>query len=155
MNGPESPFLLSINVGNPKPGQCWYKKTIMGINKLYGIMKKMMTATGLSPSDKHITPYSVRKHLIQNLSDEEIPANQIVQISGHKSINSLNNYSNLNPAQSRTISNNVSNVPALAYVLSLSYVKQLHQWHQRLSAPLQKNFNQFLDMNSLVSLQMQ
>ncbi|KAL3890354.1 hypothetical protein ACJMK2_002638 [Sinanodonta woodiana] len=155
MNGPESPFLLSINVGNPKPGQCWYKKTIMGINKLYGIMKKMMTATGLSPSDKHITPYSVQKHLIQNLSDEEIPANQIVQISGHKIINSLNNYSYLNPAQSRKISNIVSNVPALPYVFSLSYVKQLHQWHQRPSAPLQKNLNQFLDMNSLVTLQMQ
>ncbi|KAL3890102.1 hypothetical protein ACJMK2_002397 [Sinanodonta woodiana] len=155
MNGPESPFFLSINLGNPKPGQCMYKKPPMGINLLYGIIRNMMTDTGLSPSDKRITPYSVQKHLIQKLSDEEIPANQIVQISGYKSINSLNNYSNLSPAQSRNISNIVSNVPALPYVLSLSYMKQLHQWHQRLSAPLQKNFIQFLDINSLVSLQMQ
>ncbi|KAL3890019.1 hypothetical protein ACJMK2_002319 [Sinanodonta woodiana] len=115
----------------------------------------MMTETGLSPSNKRITPYSVQKHLIQKLNDEEIPANQVVQISGHKSINSLNNYNNLSPTQIRKILNIVSNVPALPYVLSLSYVKQLHQWHQQLSAPLQKNFNQFLDMNSLVSLQMQ
>ncbi|KAL3855020.1 hypothetical protein ACJMK2_014251 [Sinanodonta woodiana] len=113
MNGPESPFFLSVNVENPKPGQCWYKKTPMGINKLYGIMKKMMTDTGLSLTDKRITPYSVRKHLIQKLNDEGIPANHIVQISGHKNINSLNNYSNLNPAQSRNISNILSNVPAL------------------------------------------
>ncbi|KAL3882066.1 hypothetical protein ACJMK2_028441 [Sinanodonta woodiana] len=45
MNGPESPFFSQ------------YKKTPMGINKLYGIMKKMMTDTGLPPTDKRIIPY--------------------------------------------------------------------------------------------------
>jgi hypothetical protein len=35
--------------------------------------------------------------MIQKLSDEGVPVNQIMQISGHKNINSINNYSKLNP----------------------------------------------------------
>ena len=46
----------------------------------------------------------MRKHLIQKLNDNGVPANQIVQISGHKNINSINNYSKLNPGQSKQIS---------------------------------------------------
>ena len=48
--------------------------------------------------------YSARKHLIQTLNDENIPAHQIVQISGHKNVNSLNNYSGINKDQSKQIS---------------------------------------------------
>ena len=41
---------------------------------------------------------------MQTLNDSDIPPNQAVQISGHKNINSLNNYSKLNPNQSKKIS---------------------------------------------------
>jgi hypothetical protein len=46
----------------------------------------------------------MRKHLVQRLSDAGVPANQITQISGHKNVNSINNYSKLNSEQNREIS---------------------------------------------------
>ncbi|XP_053396586.1 uncharacterized protein LOC128556233 [Mercenaria mercenaria] len=49
------------------------------------------------------------KRLIQKLSDGSIPANHIKQISGHKNVNSINNYSKLNNVQNRQISDILSN----------------------------------------------
>ena len=52
--------------------------------------------------------FSARKHLMQKLNDENVPAHQIIQISGHRNISSLNNYSSLNKEQSKNISNILS-----------------------------------------------
>lgn len=52
--------------------------------------------------------FSARKRMMQKLNDEDIPANQIVQISGHKNINSINNYSKINTHQAKRISNILS-----------------------------------------------
>ena len=49
---------------------------------------------------------SVRKHLIQKLTDEGLPPDQIIQISGQKNVNSLNNY-----RQTKAISSILSNRP--------------------------------------------
>ncbi|XP_052216542.1 uncharacterized protein KIAA1958 homolog isoform X2 [Dreissena polymorpha] len=95
----DSPFFLTP--GN-KTQQCWFRKSAMGINKLYSIMTEMKTDAGIQ--EPRITPYSARKHLIQKLNDENVPAHQIIQISGHRNINSLNNYSSLNKEQSKNIS---------------------------------------------------
>ena len=56
--------------------------------------------------------FSARKRLIQKLNDEGVPPNQIIQISGHKNVNSLNNYSKINNEQSRRISNILANKPS-------------------------------------------
>ncbi|XP_050413494.1 uncharacterized protein LOC126827957 [Patella vulgata] len=71
----------------------WFKAQPMGINKLYSILKNMKEEAGLTGTDKRITPYSARKHLVQKLNDGGVAPNQIIQISGHKNVNSLNNYS--------------------------------------------------------------
>ena len=55
--------------------------------------------------------FSVRKHLVQKLTDEGLPPNQIIQISGHKNVNSLNNYSHLKAEQTKNISSILSNRP--------------------------------------------
>lgn len=47
--------------------------------------------------------------MVQKLNDEGVPANHIVQISGHKNLNSLNNYSKLNNNQAMAISDILSN----------------------------------------------
>lgn len=54
--------------------------------------------------------FSMRKQLLQKLNDSGVPAHQIVQISGHKNVNSINNYSKLNAEQSKQISNILSNL---------------------------------------------
>ena len=55
--------------------------------------------------------FSARKRLIQKLNDEGVPPNQIIQISGHKNVNSLNNDSKLNNDQTQRISDILSNKP--------------------------------------------
>ena len=40
-----------------------------------------------------------RKRQVQKLNDQVVRTNQIVLIFGHKNMNSLNNYSNLNQNQ--------------------------------------------------------
>lgn len=56
MLDPESPFFLSVANKTPKPGQAWFKKQAMGLNKLYNIMKEMKADAGID-CDKRITPY--------------------------------------------------------------------------------------------------
>lgn len=114
---PDAPFYIAIMADTQKLytagvdinlGQKWYKNQRLGINMIYQFMKSMKGDGELS-SDKRLTNHSTRKHLIQKLTNANIPPNQIVQISGHRNINSLNNYSHINPGQQRDISRILSN----------------------------------------------
>ena len=42
--------------------------------------------------------------MVQKLNDAGVPPNQIIQLTAHKNINSLNNYSSVNEAQQRDYS---------------------------------------------------
>ena len=46
--------------------------------------------------------------MIQKLNDQEVPRTHIMQVSGHKNVQSLNNYSSLSEKQQRDISNILS-----------------------------------------------
>ena len=46
--------------------------------------------------------------MIQKLNDEGVPPTHIMQISGHKNVQSLNNYSTLSERQQKNISNILS-----------------------------------------------
>ena len=46
--------------------------------------------------------------MIQNLNDQEVPLTHIMQIPGHKNVQSLNNYSSLSEKQQQNISNILS-----------------------------------------------
>ena len=67
------------------------------------MVKNMMAASQLH-SDKKLVNHSTRKHLVQKLVDHNIPPNEIVQITGHKNINSLNNYSAISDKRQQHIS---------------------------------------------------
>ena len=67
-------------------------------------MKRMTQAAEINPNKK-LSNHSARKFLIQKLNDHNIPPNQIMQISGHKNIGSINNYSHINQNQHKQISN--------------------------------------------------
>ncbi|KAJ8313825.1 hypothetical protein KUTeg_008386 [Tegillarca granosa] len=92
---PDSPFFLSVNA-HGKPGSTWFKSQPLGVNKVYSIMKDMKIGSGLQ-TDKNLTNYSARNHLVQKLCDSGVPPNKIVQVTGHKNVNSLNNYKKENP----------------------------------------------------------
>jgi len=58
---------------------------------------------GLDPN-KRLTNHSTRKHLVQKLRDSGIAPTDIMQISGHKNIQSVMNYSEMSEEKHRQCS---------------------------------------------------
>ena len=102
---PDSPFYLAVNYfkteGELKSeGSKWFKSQPMGVNKLNSLMKEMTETAGISVKTNH----SGGETLVQKLQDNDVPPNQIVQITGHKNLQSVNNYSSLRERQMEKIS---------------------------------------------------
>ena len=75
-----------------------FKASAKGQNHLYGMLRHMVVPAGIG-EDRKLTNHSARKYLIQNVAP-----NYIQQGSGHKNIQSINNYSHLNTPQQEAIS---------------------------------------------------
>ena len=103
MMADDSPFYLAVNTEVPKAGKKWFKAAPLGVNSLRSIVKNMLAASQVH-SDKKLVNHSTRKHLVQKLVDNNIPPNEIVQITGHKNVNSLNNYSAISDRRQQHIS---------------------------------------------------
>ena len=73
-------------------------------------MKDMTQAAGISGK----TNYSGRKTLVQKLQHNGVPPNQIIQITGHKNLQSVNNYSSLREQQMESISRILSSTTKAA-----------------------------------------
>ena len=101
---PDSSFYFSVNYLKTEThasveGKNWFKAQPMGVNKLNNIMKDMTQAAGISGKTNH----SGRKTLVQKLQDSGVPPNQIIQITGHKNVQLVNNYSSLREKQMESI----------------------------------------------------
>lgn len=68
----------------------WLKASQLGMNSLW--VRHMRAASQLH-SYRKLVNHHTRKHLVQKRVDNNIPPDEIVQITGHKNVNSLNNYS--------------------------------------------------------------
>ena len=104
MKSDNSLFYLAINytrvTNSSKP---WFKAAPMGSNKSNSLTKTMAEKAGLNA--ENLTNHSARKQIIQKLNDHEVPPTHIMQISEHKNVHSLNNYSSLLEKQQRDMSN--------------------------------------------------
>jgi len=85
---------------------CWFKTSPMGVNKINSLIKTMAAKAGLKTAN--LTNHSVRKRLVQKLVSSDIPPTEIMQITGHKNIQSINNYSSLDNNKKRKLSNILS-----------------------------------------------
>ena len=103
---PDSTFYLAVNYFIKSEGELksegskWCKSQPMGVNKLNSLMKEMTETAGISVKTNH----SGGETLVQKLQDNDVPPNQIVQITGHKNLLSINNYSSLRERQMENIS---------------------------------------------------
>ena len=88
-NDPDAPFYLA-NVKSKSTDKCWFKCNAVGINKPGSLMKEMSRKAGLE-NDK-LRNHNARKTMIQTLSESDVPPTQIAQLSGHKSLKSIENY---------------------------------------------------------------
>ena len=109
-----APFYLGVKHANASKadltGLKWFKPQPMGVNKLNSLMKDCAQLAGIG-KDKRVTNHSARETLVQKLQDNNIPPTQMVQITGHKNLQSVNNYSSLREQQQQDISSILSSVP--------------------------------------------
>ena len=107
-NNADCPFHLAANnVKERNETQAWFKRTAVGVNKLYAIMKTMAVKANLT-NKENITNHSARKTMIQKLNDKQVPSTHIMQIFSHKNVRSINNYSCLNSRALQTINSIIS-----------------------------------------------
>ncbi|CAH3182397.1 unnamed protein product, partial [Porites lobata] len=75
----------------------------MGVNKLNSLMKTMADKAGFDEK-RRLTNHSARKTMIQKLNDNNIPPTHIMQLSGHRNVQSVNNYSSVSNEQQKNMS---------------------------------------------------
>lgn len=105
------PFYLAPNTimkqeseSDHKESVQWFIRQKIGMNKLSKMLRMMATEAGL-PVEKRLTNHSTRKHLVQKLREHNIPATEIMSVTGHKNVQSILNYSNVSHEQQKKCSN--------------------------------------------------
>jgi len=68
-----------------------------------------MKESGTLDINKQLTNHSARTYLLQKLRENNVEGTDIMQISGHKNVPSINNYSTLSEERHKKISNILSN----------------------------------------------
>ena len=89
MRAASSPFYLSPRPVVRQTDDSWYKSAPMGINTLARIIPSIAEAAGFQG---RVTNHSLRRTACQNLLASNIPSTATIQLTGHKSVDSLNNY---------------------------------------------------------------
>ncbi|CAG2216381.1 unnamed protein product [Mytilus edulis] len=86
---PDSPFYLGVNRSDN--AKHWYKNQPLGEKSLKNLMKQAVAKSNVE-KNKKLTNHSGRKTAITRLLDEGVPITLVQQHTGHKSVQSLNNY---------------------------------------------------------------
>ena len=147
---PDAPFYLTVNhfkssVQGQQRDCTWFKAQPMGVNKLTSILKDMCEVGGIPRKTNH----AGRKTLVQKLQDNDVPPNQIIQITGHKNLQSINNYSGLRERQMESISNILSSTASTSREVSDVSQRQQGAFHSSVGAPPLRHYQ--LSTNSSTS----
>ncbi|CAC5378496.1 unnamed protein product [Mytilus coruscus] len=103
--GADGPFYLGIN-RDVKNG-IWHRKQAMGKNTLSDFVKTKCDEAGVQGRK---TNHSARKTTVTALAHEKVPPIEIMQISGHKNVQSINEYCSASLNQQQEMSYILSNV---------------------------------------------
>jgi len=100
----EDPFYLAPRtIPATNEHDKWFTKNRVGEKKLGQLLKVMCEEAGLD-QNKKLTNHATRKTLVSKLRDNGIAPTDIIQISGHKNMQSVLNYSSLSETKHRQIS---------------------------------------------------
>ena len=102
MKGKDSPFYLGIKIHRSTYDPLWYVAQPMGKNKIQDIVPEMARNAGIKAK---LTNHSLRHMTCQNLLSSGISPTVVIQLTGHKNVNSLQNYIVADDKQQQTMSN--------------------------------------------------
>ena len=102
------PFYLSIKTNRKPDDNVWFKVQPMGENKINDMMKSIVANTIVESSDKKFTNHSARKTVVSKLKKANVERSGIVKVTGHKTIQSLDDYDEANEEEQRQLSYAIS-----------------------------------------------
>ena len=103
MKTDDAPFYLAVNNVKSGSGKPWFKKAPVGVNNT--LMKRMIQKAGLGQNFKN---HSGRKTMIQTLVNNDLPPTDIMQLSGHKNVQSITSYSTVSQKQQLNMSHTLT-----------------------------------------------
>ena len=89
------PFLLSVKPtaeANPEDEPYWYTNNRMGINTISKLFKEVCEKVGLNPLKDKISATSIRKGMVQNGVEADVPGPFLSKMLGQKNIDSKLEY---------------------------------------------------------------
>lgn len=107
--GESGPFYLAV-VERPKT-EVWYKKQRLGIHSIDQMMKNIVKSTPIALSGKKLTNHSARKTLVKKLRTANVERQSIIQVTGHASEQSLQDYNKGTEQEQQVLSSIISNNP--------------------------------------------
>ena len=98
------PFYLSIKTNRRPNDELWFKDQPMGVNKINQMMKMIITGTSLENSEKNFTNHSTQKTVVSKLKKANVERSNIAKVTGHRNIQSLDDYDEANTDEQRQLS---------------------------------------------------
>ena len=94
MNYDDALFYLSVNnfkATDSAETKAWFKSSAVGASKLNSLLKSMAEKAEIENS--RLRNHSGRKAMVQRLNESDVPPTHIAQLSSHKNLKSIQNYS--------------------------------------------------------------
>ena len=144
MNHDEAPFYLTPK-GDPLCSKnvqgIWYAAMAMGVNSITKIAPTMAKNLGITAK---ITNHSLRKTLCQILYSAHVDPTVIIQLSGHKNVNSVLNYATADMEQQQDMSEILSYTTAhKRRPETPQKVAKMSQGHSMVAPPKQARETEF------------
>ena len=76
----------------------------MGENKINSMMKNIISQTSLQSSEKRFTNHNARKTLVSKMKKANLERSSIAKVTGHRNIQSLDDYDEANEDEQRQLS---------------------------------------------------
>ena len=107
------PFYLAL-IERPKTA-VWYKKQRLGVHSIDHMMKSIVNSTSVASAGKRLTNHSARKTLVKKLRAANVERQSIIQVTGHASEQSLQDYDEGNEQDQKMLPSIISNKQQLSF----------------------------------------
>ena len=102
------PFHLSIKRNRRLNDNIWFKTQPMDVNTISNMMKTTVAGTSPEESHKKFTNHSARKTTVSKLKKANVERSDIVKVTGHRSVQSLDDYDEADEEEQRRLSSEIS-----------------------------------------------